>query len=265
MKPSRIGTPGLWILLHLCGLIHTGQAQVVSVSLRLDNPSIGVGQSTTLRVLAQVVSDQRPNADRIFSWYIDLLNASPTLARLDFNQLIKPTADNDPLTSSRGKPDGANLRGVYDTFLNLANAGVNQPVELFSVPVEGLAQGTATFQVRAGTGVPNLTADFIVAPTGGGDPLLGGDYRQAAIPLQVGPATDCTPHLTVTQITSNGVLTQVTLAFTPCPGRNHIVEFNHNLTPRAWQALDGAPHNSGSISDILSERRRFYRIRLESP
>jgi hypothetical protein len=58
-------------------------------------------------------------------------------------------------------------------------------VELFSLPVEGLAMGQTTFRVQAGSGVPNLSSDFIVAPAGGGEPLFGGDYSLASIDLEV--------------------------------------------------------------------------------
>ena len=55
-------------------------AQVVAVTLRLDTNVISVGGSTTLRVFAQVVPSVRANAERIFSWYVDVLNTNSPVA-----------------------------------------------------------------------------------------------------------------------------------------------------------------------------------------
>jgi hypothetical protein len=241
------------------------RAQVVEVTARFDRAVVGIGQSTTLRVFAQVALDQRANTDRIFSWYVDLLNSTAAIAQADFSQLTRSASDNEPRTSSGGVTDGAHRRGIYDTFLNLPGAGVSQPVELFSVPVTGLNAGQAVFRVQAGTGVPNLAADFIVAPNGGGEPWLGGNYAGATATLQVQAGGDdaCTVKLNAAHERLAGGQSRVTLTFTPCAGRTHTVEFRHSLTTGQWTPLPGAPHNTGSVTDTAPAGRRFYRVRIE--
>jgi hypothetical protein len=235
-------------------------AQFATVTMKLDAAQIPVGGSTVLHVYAQVAAAQRAQADRIFSWYVDLVNASGTIA--DGTAVItKPTADKDPQTSSPGFLDGVNRRGIYDTFLNLPGAGVSAPVELFSVPIKGLAAGNAAFHVAAGSGVPGLGEDFIVAPTGGGDPWLGGDYSQATANLTVG-AGSCQPSLTpLLNVQASGAK-QLVLNFTVCAGKTHTVEATDDLAHPNWQALPGAPHNSGSITDAVGTGKRFYRVRV---
>ena len=110
-------------------------AQVVAVTMQLDNPSIGLGGVTTLHVYAQVVPAQRPTSERIFSWYVDLLNPTPGIAAADYSQLQKPTSDNNAQTSSTGTTQSGNRLGIYDTFINdspvsKSGTGVNTPVEL---------------------------------------------------------------------------------------------------------------------------------------
>lgn len=238
-------------------------AQYVDVTLRLDTNQVRVGETTTLRVYAQVAASQRAAADRIFSWYVDLLNSAGTIAAADYARMAKAGADQDPRTSSAGRTDGANQRGVYDTFLNLPGAGVAQPVELFSVPVTGLAAGQAVFRVQAGTGVPNLAADFIVAPKTGTDPWIGGNYGTALATLQVSQSTACSIRLNAVRERLPGGQTKMTLTFTPCPGRTHVVQYRDQLGSGVWQALPGGPHNSGSVVDTSAASQRFYRVRAD--
>ena len=185
-SPSR-----LLLSACLCFLVAaTAIGQVAVVTVQLDTNRVAIGEITTLHVFAQIASAQRTNADRIFSWYVDLLNDNGAVAKLKGDELVKPSSDKDPPTSSPGTIDGGNWRGIYDTFINLAAAGTDTPVELFSVPAQGVAPGKTTFNVQAGSGVPGLAADFIVAPLGNGDALIGGDYSAASIALEViGPGT----------------------------------------------------------------------------
>ena len=71
---------------------------------------------------------------------------------------------------------------------------------MFSVPVKGIAPGKARFRVAAGSTVPALAADFIVAPKSGIEPLFGGIYDAARIELEVVaksvPPTNCVVNLT---------------------------------------------------------------------
>ena len=247
----------------LFGSAGHARAQAVQVTARLDTNTISAGGSTTLRVFAQVVPGLRATTDRIFSWYVDVLNTNGTAASANYAAMLKPASDNDPLISSSGSTQGANRVGIYDTFLNLAGAGVSSPVELMRIPVTGLSAGQVRFAVRAGTGVPELSADFIAAPIGGGDPLLGGDYSVAFADLQVVAGDACSPVLQITRLAGGAT---ARLTFTPCAGRTHTIEskviFDNVAT---WQSVAGAPHNSGNVVVNISGAQRFYRLRVTNP
>src|SRR4051794_24460498 len=88
--------------------------QVVGVTLRLDTNVISVGGATTLRVFAQVIPSIRPNADQIFSWYVDVLNTNGSIASANYASMVKNASDNIPEISSSGFNDGANRRAIYD-------------------------------------------------------------------------------------------------------------------------------------------------------
>ncbi len=238
------------------------RAQAVAVTMRLDVSRIAVDEATTLHVFAQVVPGQRAASDRIFSWYVDLLNSQGAVAQANYSSLQKPTSDKDPKTSSAGATDGFNRRGIYDTFINRAGAGVSEPVELFSVPIAALAPGRATFRVSPGTGQP-LSADFLVAPKGGGNPLTGGNYDAASIELEVVPAAACTLKLALAHAPVTGGKNKLTLTFPPCAGKTHFVEFRDKLNTGSWQTLPAGPHNTGTVTDTNSVPGRFYRVRIQ--
>jgi hypothetical protein len=257
---SRVLFP-LWSLAAALGMMAPmfSRAQSVAVTVQLETNRLNVGQSTSLKVYGQVVPGLRSGASQIFSWYIDVLNTNETAAAANYGALVKSASDNDPLVSSTGMEDGANRRGVFDTFLNLPGAGVSQPVELLSVPVTGMAPGLTQFRVQAGSGVPELSEDFIVAPLGGGDPLTGGDYGAATASLEV--VQSCAVTLHIQPQNGGGPGQPLLLTFTPCPGFNHTVQFVNQLTTGAnWQALPGAPHNSGSVTVTNTGPIRFFRV-----
>ena len=183
----------------------TAAAQPVLVTLKLDQSQIAVGGTATLHVLAQIAPAARAPADRIFSWYVDLLNLNGGIASADYGALQRPASDKEAQTSSTGHTEEANRLGIYDAFLNLPGAGRDAPVELFSIPLKAMAPGRATFHIRAGTGVSLLSADFLVAATGGGEPLVGGDYNAATIELEVtgAGATPCSPTIGITRVTTS--------------------------------------------------------------
>jgi hypothetical protein len=53
-----------------------------------------------------------------------------------------------------------------------------------------------------------------------------------------------------------------TLTFPMLPGYDYTVEHRNSLdSVEGWQALPDAPHNSGSVTDITTAARRFYRLR----
>ena len=249
----------------MCGLAAYGatnaQAQAVAVTARLDNNTLAVGQSTTLRVFAQVVPNLRTNADRIFSWHVDVLNTNGAAASAGYASMVKTASDNDPLTSSAGTTDGGHRRGIYDTFLNRPGAGVSNAVELMAIPVQATAAGITRFSVRAGTGVPFLAHDFIVAPRAGGNPLTGGDYSIGNADLTVTPG--CNIQLRIQRMGSGGPNGRLQLQFTPCAGRNHIVEFRNAAESGAWQPLPAGPHNSGSLTVTNTRSLQIFRVRAD--
>ena len=58
----------------------------------------------------------------------------------------------------------------------------------------------------------------------------------------------------------NGVIKHVsTINNNPVP---YTVEFTDDLAHPNWQALPGAPHNSGSVTDSPASSHRFYRVRM---
>jgi hypothetical protein len=237
------------------------RAQVVDVTASLDTNAVPAGGSTTLRVFARVKPAQQASANRIFSWYVDVLNMNGTVAAANYGAMQKTASDKDPSTSSTGSQDGANRRAVYDTFLNLPGAGVNAPVELTAIPVNGVSAGQTRFRVQAGTGA-GLSSDFLVAPAGGGVPLTGGSYSQAEASLTVitGPAI---PNVRVSLSATNaaGGARGVTLNFPTTAGFNYTAQFRDQLTGgTGWQSLPGAPHNSGSAFQLSTTGTKFYRV-----
>ena len=237
-------------------------AQAVAVTVRLDTNSIPVGGSTTLRVFAQVVPGFSNRTDRIFSWYLDVLNTNGAAASGNYAAMLKPLSDNDSQISSFGVTQGANRRTVYDTFMNLPGAGVNAPVELMRIPVNGLAVGRTRFVIQAGTGA-GLSSDFLVAPIGGGAAYEGGSYAAAFADLQVTAGNICAPVLQIIRLAGG---TQARLTFTPCAGRTHTLESLSAIDGVAvWQTVAGAPHNSGNVVVNLAGALRIYRLRITNP
>ncbi len=254
---------GAVILGLILSAVNHATAQAVAVTVRLDTNSIPAGGSTTLRVFAQVVPGLRPTTDRIFSWYLDVLNTNGAAASGNYATMLKPLSDNDaPPVSSSGVTQGANRRGVYDTFMNLPGAGVNAPVELMRIPVNGLAVGQTRFVIQPGTGA-GLSTDFLVAPIGGGAPYEGGSYAVAFADLQVTAGSLCNPVLQIVRLAGG---TQARITFTPCAGRTHTLESLSAIDGVAvWQTVAGAPHNSGNVVVNLAGALRIYRLRITNP
>jgi len=255
--------PLLFFALLLLLTASFAPAQVVGVTAQLDTNRIVVGQQTTLHIFAQVLPAYRAGADRIFSWYVDVLNTNGAAATGNYSALLKPASDKDPLTSSNGFTSGANRLAIYDTFLNLARAGVTNPVELIRIPIVGVAAGQTLFSLRHGTGQPGLSQDFLVASNGGSGFMTGGDYTAAQAALTVvGGATGPVTCLTLTQTNLGANQTRVTLTFCPLPGYNHFVDFQNQLGPTAaWQPASATPYNSGVYVETNTVGMRYYRIR----
>ena len=239
-------------------------AQVVGVTAQLDTNTITVGQGTTLRIYGQVLPAYVANAEQIFSWYVDVLNTNGTAAAANYAALLKPASDKDPLVSSNGFTSGADRLAVFDTFLNLPGAGTNSPVELLRIPVTGLAAGQTRFGVRAGSGAPSLSQDFIVAPLDGGAPMTGGDYSAAFANLTVlnASAPAAVTCLTLTHTNLGGGLRKITLNFCPVAGYDHYIDFRDQARGgTGWQPAAGGPYNSGVYIEINNLPTRFYRVR----
>jgi hypothetical protein len=239
----------------------------VNVTVALDDSTLQVGETTTLRVYAQVDGAARAQAERIFSWYIDLLNSNGTVATADYDKLTMDASDSpdgsEP-TASRGTDDGAHRRGIHNTLLDAGTGtGVATAVELLAVEVTAASVGQATFGVLAGTSV-TLAHDFIVAQDGGGM-FTGGTYDLASATLTVtDPAPSDLSGLNLSLRMIGGV---PRIEFNPVAGMRHSVEFSDTLQPGTWTPLAGAPHDSGSLDDTSAggDRNRFYRIKVERP
>lgn len=262
-KISRILLAAGWLSV----VTHAGSAfgQAVAVTAALDAPTIAAGQTTTLRVFAQVKPEFRASADQIFSWYLDVQNTNGSAVAANYAALVKPTSDNDPLLSSTGTADGAHRRGIYDFFITRPGAGVSAPVELMRISITGQVAGRTRFVVSAGTGVDGFGADFLVLPLAEGEPLTGGDYTAAFADLVVTGTAGCVPELQMAPL-AGGPAGTWQLSFTPCVGRTHTVESRVGLEAGGtWTALPGAPHNSGSLTVTNNATSRFFRVRVDGP
>jgi len=261
MKPNKLSLR-LALVAALLAPARQSLAQAVAVTMSLDAPTISVGQGTTLHVYAQVVPNLRTNTERIFSWYVDVLNTNGSAVGVNYSGMQKTTSDQDPQTSSTGVSQGANRRGIYDTFLNRPGAGTSNAVELMSIPVTGLAAGQTRFLVQAGSGVPLMSSDFLAVPKSGGQPFVGGDYSAAFVDLIVTSSSACALQLHIASLAGS----RLQLTFTPCAGRNHTIEFRNGLSDLAgWQSVAGGPHNSGSITITNTTSQRFFRVRSTEP
>jgi hypothetical protein len=238
-------------------------SQAVAVSMTVDASTISVGQTTAVHIYAQVVPNLRTNSERIFSWYVDVLNTNGAAASANYDSMQKTASDRDPQTSSTGTTQGANRRGIYDTFLNRPGAGVTNQVEIISFPVTGLAGGRTRFRVQAGSGAA-LSSDFQVTSKDGSQVFTGGDYTGAFVDLTVNDTGTCSPSLNLTRVTNGGSPGGTfQLSFTPCAGRNNTVEARAALGDApGWVALPGAPHNSGAVTVTNSVSQRYFRLRI---
>lgn len=241
---------------------NSGPTPAVQVSLRFDRPAIAVGEKTILRVLAEIVPGLKSTAAQIFSWHVDLVAEFAAPVDMQVTGLERSASDRDPQSSSGGAVDGSVLRGVYDTFIGRTDAGLNAPVELFSVPVVGVREGTASFRVRPGTGPTGLSGDFLVAGISPDASWMGGDYVAAAAALQVGGAPVAGPTLSIRfEPSSSGGGGTVVLEFAVLPGRTYAVQSSESLGAGAsWRDLAGAPHQSGRAVDTIGSGARFYRV-----
>jgi len=267
LRPSFIGSWSLSVLRFLVFLVSIltatlAPAQSVLVSLRADKPVIAVGETTTLRVTAQVVPSLRPRAQQIFAWHLDLVQEFADPVELSLASIARPSSDRDPGTSSAGTLEGNFLKGIYDTFVGFPTAGVADPVVLLTVPVVGRREGVAVFRMQAGSGPTNLSGDFLVTGTNPDDVWTGGNYTNAVASIEVRPTPLEPPRLTISldrSTTGQGGI--VMLDFPVFSGLLYTVQFTEAIGSGAvWQNLPDAPHNTGRATDRLGIGSRFYRV-----
>jgi len=239
-------------------------AQPVVVTARLDARRLKAGEATTLRVLAQIAPENRDASARIFSWNVDAMLTGGAIAQFDAAGLRRPNSDNDPQTSSSGTSEGSNIRSIRDSFLNRTNAGRNEPIELFSIPLRAITPGTASIFIQAGSIADE--PDFVVEPVGDGPTLIGGDYREAQVQLEVyAPVTNLVISISQAVLPQNaGRL--LTVSFPTVSGTSYFAESTTNLIlPQSWRELSNGPHNLGYADDTNSLPFRFYRVRVTEP
>lgn len=240
----------------------TPQAPAVKVTLTLEQSQISLGSRTLLRAFAQVNAGAMSDADQIFSWNVDLLVLDSTVARIDSQGLRREASDRDPATSSEGTPDGADLRGIRDTFLNLPAAGRTEAVELFSVPVETFGSGVARFRVRPGGRGLGFEADFLVLPLGDGPFREGADYANAYVELRVVAEELEPPRLTIRALPGQQARLEM-----QAPGANagaYVLEATESLgSSAAWAPVGGGTWEGDRFSVELNlvNAQRFFRAR----
>lgn len=245
------------IILFLLLLTVCSFGQAVDVTMSVNRPFMLAGETATLRVFGRIKTALQPTSDRVFSWYVDVTNNKPGAVRVDWNTMVMQSSDNTQGFFSSGVNEGANnRRGIYNTFLNLSGAGKSSPVELFNVRLTALEEGAAVITVAAGTGQPNISYDFIVAPSSGTTPYTGGDYTQASLTVSTVPEF-VTPSKLVDLAASGRRLEYPTVT-----GFNHRVETSTDLS--TWTNIAGF-FNSGLYTDataLPAVRRKYYRVRL---
>ncbi len=234
----------------------------VNVFARFDTNRVPIGGTATLLVTAAISPEYQTQADQIFSWNIDLLNAAGAVAQINPSSLRKPASDNDPRTASPGTQNGSDLRGIADTFMNSPAAGRDNEILLFSISVKGLAAGKASFRIAPGT-TTSFSEDFLVAPKNGTNPLIGANYTAALAELEVvSEASGTGPRLQIQFGKLADGRNRVNLSFTPPSSQNYFVQTRDSIESGLWQTLPGGPHNSGTVTDTNSAPRRFYRIQV---
>lgn len=234
----------------------SAQTPAVNVTITADDTVLIPGQTTTVRVFAQVDSSIESSSVGISSWYVDLLNSNGIATVPDYDNLTMSSSDNFDPTWSSGTTDGLNRRGIYNNFLFFnPTAGMGSPVELLAVELTANQIGVTTLSVQAGTTVPSSADDFLVQPIEEGElQFIGGNYALASVMVRV---------ITISEAINLGISKTaegVELNFTPVAGYDHTVMFRDDLSLGDWAPLPGAPHNSGSVTDSTVALKRFYSV-----
>lgn len=235
-------------------------AQVIEVGLTAVTNRSFVGEPVLVQASAQILPAYRDAADRIFSWYLDLLTTG-AVAQIQGPDLRKPASDNNPMTSSQGTPEAGAIRGIYDTFLDLPAAGRDSPVVLFTVPVTAQAPGRVIVYLQPGSGVAEFNEDFLVARKDGMDPLTGGSYQQATVELEFVQKPQPPLFSISLSYFTPGDHRYLVLRYPVAEGWNYFVETRDSLAPgNTWQLLKATPENSGALLLTNSNSATFYRV-----
>ncbi len=171
----------------LCG--NAALANVIGVTVEVDEPAIDVGERETLICYAQVMAPFDAPDNGIFGWDVSVRIDNPALLSLDVTTVDKTVYPSGwtsiPSTSSSGTPVPWGIEAIYDTEEFLVDVGVLDRVALFSVEYEGLSKGVASLAIEADF---EIGADFL---TWHGD--VGADYGVALAPVEIvpEPATLC--------------------------------------------------------------------------
>lgn len=255
MRTISRATAGVLVAMGHAGLL---AADVVNVTIEAEDVSLVVGESTLVRVYGQIDSAEA-GADGIFSWYIDVLNDNGAVVG-GYASVETPASDNGGATSDDGEPEGANLVGIRDTFLDRPGAGKGERVILVQFEVTAMAAGSATLSVAPGSSGLELS-DFLVALTEGGS-VQGGNYETASLEFTVVAELD--PSALDLNVTVTGGGNTVT--FQPIAGYDHTVQYSDTLLAPSWIDVPGAPHNSGAVNHLAAGvPERYYRVKLTAP
>jgi len=175
---------GIVAVLACLSAICVADAAVVKVTASADKPLVGVGETGTLTVFAELTPGHSGAGNGIFGWDVDVLITNPTIIELLPATLVLPPGvwTSGAVTSSTGTPTTWGIDAVYDTGEGADDLGLGAPVELFSVQYRGLADGNTTLSIEPDT---TSGADFV---TWLGE--TGGDYSNASVGITVPePAT----------------------------------------------------------------------------
>lgn len=117
----------------------------VKVFATIDDSSIEVGETTTLRVAAQVIEGTTDNG--LYAYALNVLADQDSIVKiLSVSQLGDP----DPFLSSSGIVDLADLRNIYGGdggFFDDRNRGIALPFELFTIDIQGINVGEIVYSV----------------------------------------------------------------------------------------------------------------------
>ena len=156
------------------------QASVIDVTVSVDKSTIGINETATLSVFAQLKPANADAGNGIIGWDVDVrVSATDVLELLTATYAVGGDWTNNAASSSSGTPISWGLDAIYDTGEDSTEFGVSGPVKLFDIDFKGLKEGTSTLSIEADT---TSGTDFL---TWEGEE--GGDYSAASVGITVVP------------------------------------------------------------------------------